>query len=405
MSTLQLSTQAQALQRISLFAELPETVLQQLASELQEVEAQKDHTIIRKGDDGDSMFLVTRGAVMVHDGEQILATLIVGEYFGEYTLIDSTMRSASVTATQPTMLLQLSRERFNVIMEKHPNLKDAVLKELIKRLRNLNVMQEQLVKNNNEIQEQKREIQKMNAYLSEVSEEKDKIMRILAHELKNTLTSTISISESLKEELAERTPDLSEYIERLNSSLWRMNDRIDRILSVKSTLPKEKELNISEFNLAEVTEELSQQFDEVAHEKGVKLQFKIEPYLVRLDRVYTHQILENLVGNAIKFSTAGKKVLVKTQEADEFLNIIVSDQGPGLSTEALKPLTNPEPMEEVHIKNASDLSLTIVRKFTESMGGTLSCDTEPGKGACFILKFKDYQKPSSDGKFWNFFKS
>ncbi len=405
MSTLQLSTQAQALQRISLFAELPETVLQQLASELQEVEAQKDHTIIRKGDDGDSMFLVTRGAVMVHDGEQILATLIVGEYFGEYTLIDSTMRSASVTATQPTMLLQLSRERFNVIMEKHPNLKDAVLKELIKRLRNLNMMQEQLVKNNNEIQEQKREIQKMNAYLSEVSEEKDKIMRILAHELKNTLTSTISISESLKEELAERTPDLSEYIERLNSSLWRMNDRIDRILSVKSSLPKERELNISEFKLTELTEELSQQFDEVAHEKGVKLQFKIEPYLVKLDRVYTHQILENLIGNAIKFSTAGKKVLVKTQEIDEFLSIKVSDQGPGLSTEALKPLTNSEPMEEVHIKNASDLSLTIVRKFTEYMGGTISCDTEPGKGACFILKFKDYQKPSSDGKFWDFFKS
>lgn len=405
MSTLQLSTQAQALQRISLFAELPETVLQQLASELQEVEAQKDHTIIRKGDDGDSMFLVTRGAVMVHDGEQILATLIVGEYFGEYTLIDSTMRSASVTATQPTMLLQLSRERFNVIMEKHPNLKDAVLKELIKRLRNLNMMQEQLVKNNNEIQEQKREIQKMNAYLSEVSEEKDKIMRILAHELKNTLTSTISISESLKEELAERTPDLSEYIERLNSSLWRMNDRIDRILSVKSSLPKERELNISEFNLTELTEELSQQFDEVAHEKGVKLQFKIGPYLVKLDRVYTHQILENLIGNAIKFSTAGKKVLVKTQEIDEFLSIKVSDQGPGLSTEALKPLTNSEPMEEVNIKNASDLSLTIVRKFTEYMGGTISCDTEPGKGACFILKFKDYQKPSSDSKFWDFFKT
>ena len=158
MSTLELSIQAQALQKISLFAELPDNVLQQLASELQEVEAQKDHTVIRKGDEGDSMFLVTRGAVMVHDGDQILATLIAGEYFGEYALIDSYTRSASVTATQPTLLLQLSRERFNAIMEQHPKLKDAVLKELIKRLRNLNIMQEQLVKSNNEIQEQKHEI-------------------------------------------------------------------------------------------------------------------------------------------------------------------------------------------------------------------------------------------------------
>ena len=405
MSTLELSSQAQALKRISLFTDLPEPVLQQLASELQEIEAQKDHIIIRKGDQGDSMFLVARGAVMVHDGDQILATLIAGEYFGEYALIDSYTRSASVTATQPTILFQLSREGFDTIMEQHPALKDTVLKELIKRLRNLNMMQEQLVKSNNEIQEQKREIQQMNAYLSEVSEEKDKIMRILAHELKNTLTSSISISESIQDEMAERAPDLTEYIERLTSSLWRMNDRIDRILSVKSKLPKEKELEVTEFSLTDVENELSQQFQEMANGKGVKLLFKVEPYVVKLDRVYLLQILENLVSNAIKFSTAGKRVLIKTQEQGEVLNIMVSDQGPGLSEQALKPITNPEVMDEVHIKNASDLSLTIVRKFTESMGGAITCDTEPGKGANFILKFKDFQKPNTDGKFWGIFKS
>jgi signal transduction histidine kinase len=230
-------------------------------------------------------------------------------------------------------------------------------------------------------------------------------MRILAHELKNTLTSTISISESLQEELAERTPDLTEYIERLTSSLWRMNDRIDRILSVKSKLPKEKELEITEFGLEELVEELTQQFGEVANDKGVKLQFKVDPFIVKLDRIYTHQIFENLIGNAIKFSTAGKRVTVKTQEEDGALKIMVSDQGPGLSELARKPLTSPEIMDEVDIKSASDLSLTIVRKFTESMGATIGCDSEPGKGACFILTFKDYQKPSADGKFWGIFKS
>lgn len=405
MSTVQLSSQALALQKISLFKELPDEVVQQLASELQEVEAQKDHIIIRKGDEGDSMFLVIRGAVKVHDGDRVLATLIAGEYFGEYALIDSYTRSASVTATQPTLLLQLSKDRFDGIMERYPKLKDVVLKELIQRLRNLNVMQEQLIKSNNEIQEQKREIQQMNAYLSEVNEEKDKIMRILAHELKNTLTSTISMSETLQEEMAERTPDLLEYMQRMNSSLWRINDRIDRILSVKSKLPADKELKITDINLAEVGEELLKQFSEVASEKGVKLQFKLEPYIVQLDWLYTHEILENLIGNAIKFSTAGKRVLVKTQEESDTLNIIVSDQGPGMSEQAKKPLTNPEPMDEVNIKSASDLSLTIVRKFTEAMGGTISCDSQPGKGADFILKFKDYQKPSSDGKFWGLFKS
>jgi signal transduction histidine kinase len=144
---------------------------------------------------------------------------------------------------------------------------------------------------------------------------------------------------------------------------------------------------------------------EVASEKGVKLQFKTEPYVVSLDWMYTIEVLENLIGNAIKFSPAGKRVMVKTQEEDDALNIIVSDQGPGMSAQAQKPLTSPEIMDEVHIKNASDLSLTIVRKFTEAMGGTISCKSKPGKGADFILKFKHYQKPASDGKFWDLFKS
>ncbi|GJM27682.1 MAG: hypothetical protein DHS20C17_03170 [Cyclobacteriaceae bacterium] len=405
MSPSKLSDQAQALSNISLFSELPQQVLEELASELQEIEAQKDHIIIKKGEKGDSMFLVMRGAVKVHDGDQVLATLIAGEYFGEYALIDSYTRSATVTATQPTILFQLSRDRFDIIMELHPKLKDAVLKELIKRLRNLNVMQEQLLKSNNEIQEQKREIQKMNGYLAEVNEEKDKIMRILAHELKNTLTSTISISETLQLELNERTPDLSEYMERLTSSLWRMNDRIDRILSVKSRLPQEKELEITTVSLIEILDEISKQFEEVAAEKGVKLQFKVEPYTVQLDKVYTHEILENLIGNAIKFSTSGKRVLVKSYEDGDVLHIAVSDQGPGLTEQAKKPITNPEILDEVHIKNASDLSLTIIRKFTEAMGGEIGCESEPGKGACFTLKFKNYQKPVSDGKFWGMFKT
>ena len=147
------------------------------------------------------------------------------------------------------------------------------------------------------------------------------------------------------------------------------------------------------------------QFEEVADEKGVKLQFKLDPYKVKLDRIYTLEIFENLVGNAIKFSTAGKRVQLRTQEQGEVLNIIVSDQGPGLTDQAKKPITSPEIMDEVNIKSASDLSLTIVRKFTEAMGGTIDCESEPGKGASFILKFKEFEKPESDGNFWGMFKS
>jgi signal transduction histidine kinase len=96
---------------------------------------------------------------------------------------------------------------------------------------------------------------------------------------------------------------------------------------------------------------------------------------------------------------------VKSKEKENELNIMISDQGPGLTEQAKRPITNPEILEEIHIKNASDLSLTIVRKFTEAMGGSISCESEPGKGACFTLRFKEYKRPATDGKFWGMFKS
>ncbi len=399
-----LSASASALQDLPIFKELPSAVLQKLAAEAEEINISKDQTIIKKGDPGDSMFLIRRGAVVVHDEDHIFATLISGEYFGEYALIDDYTRSATVTASQPTELIRLTRERFNATMGDHPELKDAILMELIKRLRHLNTLQDQLLKNNNEIQHKNKEIAAINQKLTEINDEKTQIMLVLAHELRNTLTSSITLGESLHEEIKDRAPDLEEYIDRLNRSLWRMSKSVDRMIS-KKTEVKSVELNTSEFSLTALLEDLNNHFIDRATEKHVKLIFKGSGYQVTLDPALTRQILENLIGNAIRFSPGGARVVVQTYEEDPYLCISIKDQGPGLSEAALRPLLEPLDEQEDTVKNPSDISLSIVRRYTESMGGKVQCDSQPGHGATFILKFKDYQKESSQKGFWDLFKT
>ena len=379
-------------------------VLQKLATQVEEVSVPKDQTVIKKGDPGESMYLITRGAVVVHDEDQVLATLITGEYFGEYALIDDYTRSATVTTTQPSELLKLSREKFNDIMKDHPELKDAILMELIKRLRHLNTLQEQLLKNNQEIQQKNKEIAVINQQLAEINEEKTQIMIMLAYELRNTLTSSITLGESLHEEIKERTPDLEEYTDRLNRSLWRMSKSVDRMIAKKSKIDT-VDLKVSEFSLTELLVDLSKYFEERANEKNIKLSFKGDAFLVRLDRSLTRQILENLIGNAIRFSPGGARVAVQTFEDETDLCISIKDQGPGLTAEALKPLTEPLSEEEIEVKNPSDISLSIVRRYTEYMGGTVQCESQPGQGAKFMLRFTDYQKEAGQKGFWDFFKS
>ena len=182
-----------------------------------------------------------------------------------------------------------------------------------------------------------------------------------------------------------------------------MSQRIDRMLTVKAKL-EDAPLTLSEFSLTELIDNLKIQFQGQAQNKGVKLSFKTGDYLVTLDRGYTRQILENLIGNAIRFSPGSSKVVVQVQEEQEKICLTVSDQGPGLSAEALKPLTEPLSEDEVNVVNPSDLSLSIVRKLTESMNGTVSCESQPGKGAKFILRFGAFRKRPTEKGFWDIFK-
>lgn len=72
--------------------------------------------IVREGDEGDTFFVVLRGHVRVHSGENTLAELRMGQHFGEMALIDSSPRSASVTALEESRILSIRRSEFYTLI-------------------------------------------------------------------------------------------------------------------------------------------------------------------------------------------------------------------------------------------------------------------------------------------------
>ncbi|WEK53538.1 MAG: Npt1/Npt2 family nucleotide transporter [Candidatus Cohnella colombiensis] len=99
------------LQRIGLFANFSQKDLIQLASLVNEREYGVGEIICRIGDYGDTMYGIVEGQIQIHKGSEILATLGVGQCFGEMTLIDGEPRSADCTVNVPTVLLELTREQ------------------------------------------------------------------------------------------------------------------------------------------------------------------------------------------------------------------------------------------------------------------------------------------------------
>jgi len=123
------------LKRASIFAELTDATLAEVAARLEPVALAPDQPLFVKGEPGSAMYLVVTGAVRIHDGDHTFSTLGEDEVFGEMALLDDEMRSASATAAGETLLLRLERETFLELLEGQGGMVRGILHVLAQRLR------------------------------------------------------------------------------------------------------------------------------------------------------------------------------------------------------------------------------------------------------------------------------
>ena len=92
---------------------------------------------------------------MVHDGDHVFSQLINGMVFGEYSVIDTEVRSASVTGVDKTRVYRFDQEDYHKLLSENLGFAKGVLKVLTARLRQHDVVQEQLARSNSRIKKQK----------------------------------------------------------------------------------------------------------------------------------------------------------------------------------------------------------------------------------------------------------
>lgn len=124
------------LKSVSLFSTTPDNVLADVADLLEEVDLAENAPAFKKGDPGDSLYVILDGRVRVHDGDRLLNTLGERDVFGEMALLDPEPRSATVTAMEPTRLFRLDQAPFYELMEDRPEIAAGIIRILTARLRN-----------------------------------------------------------------------------------------------------------------------------------------------------------------------------------------------------------------------------------------------------------------------------
>jgi CRP/FNR family cyclic AMP-dependent transcriptional regulator len=123
------------LKSLSIFKDTPEHILADLAPLMQEEEYEQNSLIFKEGEIGDCMYIIQRGEVNIHKGGTTLAILKEKEVFGELSLLDAEVRSASATTNTDCMLFRIEQEPFYELIDNRPEVARGFIKILCKRLR------------------------------------------------------------------------------------------------------------------------------------------------------------------------------------------------------------------------------------------------------------------------------
>jgi len=376
------------LRYVQIFEESPDTLLEKIADSLTEMEVSAGDHIVLKGELGDSMYIIRDGRVKVHDGDYIFSVLKTGDVFGKYYLLDKQERSATVTALSHTFLLRFDQEEFHRITQNENTVFKGILKALVTRLRDMNVIEEQLANQNTEILYQKNMLEKQTRELIELNATKDKFFSIIAHDLRSPITTLISLSEVLRTDMDLLEPlqqqDILKSLHELSRNYLKLLDNLLQWARVQSgrMVPEPED-----FDLSEMIGDVVNFYQPYALDKQIRLMPRnISPGLVHADKNMIRVVLRNLISNAIKFTQPAGEIHVLMINNERFVEVIVQDNGLGMSTEVLEGLFRLEKTQSSHGtagEKGTGLGLHLCKEFVELNKGVIKVESEKGFGSRF----------------------
>lgn len=235
------------------------------------------------------------------------------------------------------------------------------------------------------------DLEQAHADLLVLDKMKDDFLATTSHELRTPLHGIMGLSESMsKGELGPVNDDQKENLEIIHGSAAHLTELVNEILDFSKPRAGKADLFLEKTRVEDIAATVVSLMKQSASAKGIELVLEMNssPEIIA-DRNRLRQVLINLVGNAIKFTDKGSvRVIVESAEKGG-AHITVRDTGQGISREDLTRIWNPfEQAEDPNTRRrgGTGLGLSITRHLVELHGGTISAESEPGKGTAFFVE-------------------
>lgn len=232
----------------------------------------------------------------------------------------------------------------------------------------------------------------------EQERQKDEFISLVSHELKNPLTSIKTYTQILEKKLKNnKDKSLLKIFTSIDIQTTKVIDLISDLLSEAKTRAKGFSYHDREFDMNSLVEEIVENAARRDDSYTIIQKNKINKKIVA-DRARIGQVIDNLISNAIKYSSNAKKIIVSVSTTKNGMECSVQDFGKGISKNNLKKVFEPffrEKETQRETFPSIGLGLYISTEIVEHYGGRLWVKSTEGKGSTFFFSLPFPEKKSS----------
>lgn len=274
------------------------------------------------------------------------------------------------------------------VLERTTDLREAN-NEITRQMELLSEQAREIELANSRLHELNEDLHRSNQALDEASRFKTQMLSVVSHDLKNPLTTVLVAAKYLRPKVADDS-DTQELLAMIHDSVQTMSGLIVDILDQAALQLGQLELRLAPVQLEEICHELLHEYQYRANDKQQTLATEIEAVnRIDGDQSRLRQVVDNLLSNAIKYSPQDSVITVRLKQNNAKIRFEVRDQGPGLTKEDQQKLFGFfQRLSAVPTggESSTGIGLAIVKQIVELHGGRVWCESEPGKGATFIVE-------------------
>lgn len=237
--------------------------------------------------------------------------------------------------------------------------------------------------------------------MKDAQRERDDFVNVMTHDLRQPLAGILGYAQLLERALTRDDADgkLARYAIGVRCGGERMLRMINNLLGLARMESGRVEIEVTRLAIEPLIEEVVQGLENEAdtHKLALRTDFPSRLHPIETSEPLLREAIANLVGNAVKYTPDGGSITVTLRQGDGGTTIAVADTGIGIPAEAVPRLFSRffrTGQSEVRQTRGSGLGLALTKMMVEKIGGSISVESEIGKGSTFTVTLPDSMGPA-----------